>query len=180
MLRSIVLCISIGIMSIFNTALAEDSSMVSNAFLDNGVIPVLYTCDGQGISPQISWTNSPANSKSFAMVLSDTSKPGADRIHWVIYNLPPKTSELSSDLKTLPGSAKFGKNSDGKLNYISPCPARGNVGKYTFTLYTLDTTLNVPSEPDAQTIMTAMKGHILQSNTLTAIYSRWPVPLNGK
>lgn len=180
MLRSIVLCLTIGIMSIFNTALAEDPNMSSEAFLDNGVLPVLYTCYGQGISPQISWANSPKNCKSFALILSDNSKAGADRVHWILYNLPQKTADVASDLKTLPGSAKFGKNSDGKLNYISPCPARGDVGKYVFTLYALDTTLSVPNDPDAKTILAAMKGHILQSDTLTAIYSRWPVPLNGK
>lgn len=180
MSRSVVLCIIIGIMSIFNTALAEDPNMSSDAFLDNGILPVLYTCDGKGISPQLSWVNSPKNGKSFTLILSDSSKPGSDKIHWIIYNLPSKINEIQSDPQSLPGSAKFGNNSDNNTQYLSPCPARGDVGKYTFTLYALDTMLTVPNKADAKTLLAAMKGHILQSDTLTAVYSRWPVPINGK
>ncbi len=57
---------------------ADDFALTTNAFLDAGMLPVLYTCDGKEISPQISWSNPPEKTQSFALVMSDPDVPAGN------------------------------------------------------------------------------------------------------
>ena len=67
-----------------------------------------YTCDGRGISPQLSWSEPPPGTKKLALVLTDRDSPlGYNFVHWVLYNLPPSTRELA------PGLPIRGELSDG-------------------------------------------------------------------
>ena len=160
---------------ILSSAHADELDMSSEDFLDSGVLPVLYTCDGKGVSPQLSWTNAAKNAKSFALIFSDKDTKPTELYHWVLYNIPASTTALESDLQKLPAGSATGTNSWDKTTYFSPCPPRGSIHKYVFTLYTLDQKIQLPNNKDAVAVMNAMKGHILQTDTLTAVYSRWPV-----
>ncbi|HEX3035164.1 MAG TPA: YbhB/YbcL family Raf kinase inhibitor-like protein, partial [Thermodesulfobacteriota bacterium] len=45
--------------------------VTSTAFEDGGMIPKKYTCDGQDISPPLSWDSVPDGTKSIALISSD-------------------------------------------------------------------------------------------------------------
>ena len=47
-------------------------------------IPAKYACAGANVSLDLSWTPGPAGTKSYAVVLTDTSNT---LIHWVIWDL---------------------------------------------------------------------------------------------
>jgi Raf kinase inhibitor-like YbhB/YbcL family protein len=57
----------------------------STAFIDNGMIPFLYTCDGQDISPELSWDAPPAGTQSLALIVDDPDAPDQTFVHWVLY-----------------------------------------------------------------------------------------------
>ena len=165
-------------LTLTTTVFAADAAppiltLATNAFLDVGALPVLYTCDSKNVSPELSWTNPPAKSQTFAMIVSDPNAPSGVFYHWVLYNLPKTTKELTEGMNKFPAGTLVGKNSFDKTSYSGPCPPKGSSHKYIFTLYALDSKLNVPAGAETTKVLEAMKSHILKTSTLTAIYSRW-------
>lgn len=155
---------------------AEDAptlSLNTNGFLDKGIMPVLYTCDGKDVSPQFSISNIPAKTKSMAMILVDIDTKSSPFYHWVLFNLPATTTELQQGPAPAPSGSVAGLNSFKKPGYNGPCPPKGNAHYYAFTLYALDTSLKLAADSSGDAVLAAMKGHILQQTTFTGAYSRW-------
>ena len=71
--------------------------LASAAFADGQPDPVKYTADALDISPPLAWTNGPAGTKSFALIVDDPDAPAGTWVHWVIYDLPPATTKLAED-----------------------------------------------------------------------------------
>lgn len=156
-----------------DNAPANAFTLNTTAFLDQGVLPVLYTCDGKDISPEISWTNPPAKTKSFAVIMTDPSAPNGTFYHWAAYNIPTSAKELVEGNTPAPKGTQVGTNSWGKAQYNGPCPPKGAVHTYVFTFYALDNILKLTGKVDAKAVLDATKGHVLGTATLTAVYSRW-------
>jgi len=108
----------------------------SRDFKDNGNIPSEFTCDGRDVSPQLSWEDAPAETKSFALSVTDPDAPGGTWIHWLVYDIPKDVRNI--DQGSLPAGAKQVENDFGKKDYGGPCPPYGT-HRYIFTLYALDT-----------------------------------------
>src|SRR5579871_5029992 len=90
---------------LFATAvLADEFKLSTSAFHDKGKLPALYTCDGQDISPQITWTKPPLNTKTFALIVTDPASSKGLFYHWILYNIPSNTTGVSQGLaKAIPG-----------------------------------------------------------------------------
>ena len=140
----------------------------SPAFVKGKTIPVDYTCKGVNISPALTWTEPPAGTQSFAIIMYD---PEATWTHWVLYNIPASTRDLKENLP------KDSKLSDGNLQaitafmapgYWGPCPSYTHT--YEFTLYALDSMLSISPSVYRDSILTAMEGHILASAKLTGTF----------
>jgi Raf kinase inhibitor-like YbhB/YbcL family protein len=163
--------------SLISTVFAEDKpapfTLSTSGFLDHGILPVLYTCDGKDISPQFDWTNAPAKTQAFAMILKDNQAPAGVFYHWVLFNLPKSTNSLGEGVHQLPAGTEIGKNSWNKTQYNGPCPPKNSSHEYVFTLYALDSKLSLPAGTDAAIVEAAMKNHVVGTASLTAVYSRW-------
>jgi Raf kinase inhibitor-like YbhB/YbcL family protein len=171
-MRRIIALMSALVLSISAHA-ADEFAMNTNAFLDAGALPVLYTCDGKDASPQFTWSNVPAKTQSFALVVSDPDAPSGTFYHWVIYNLPTSTKELAEGIQKLPAGTLVGKNSFGKMQYNGPCPPKGTAHTYVFTLYALDGKLKVPAGAEGKEVLAEIKDHTVGTAKLTTVYSRW-------
>jgi len=55
---------------------------------------VKYTCDGDDLSPQLSWEGAPEGTEAFTLIVDDPDAPGRTFTHWVIYNIPAHRNEL--------------------------------------------------------------------------------------
>ena len=150
--------------------------LTSKAFADGATIPAPYTCDGANVSPPLQWNAAPAAAKSLALVVDDPDAPGGTYTHWLVYNLPLDAKELNeatTALTTLPGNAQQGSNDFGNAGYGGPCPPPGDAPhRYHFTLYALNTTLDLPANPKRDQIRRAMLGHIIDQGELTGRYQR--------
>ncbi|OAI49141.1 hypothetical protein AYO45_03290 [Gammaproteobacteria bacterium SCGC AG-212-F23] len=151
---------------------ADDFVLKSSAFSDNAKLPAAYTCDGENVSPELSWTNTPNGTKSFTLVLTDPDAPQGTFYHWILYNIPSDTQSLARSIEILPGDTLLGKNSTGQTNYFGACPPQGTQHHYIFTLYALDISLNVTAGMDGPSLLATIKNHILKTTTLTALYQR--------
>jgi Raf kinase inhibitor-like YbhB/YbcL family protein len=171
----VILWIAISFSLISATASADTVpfKITSTATTDSGPLPVLYTCDGKNISPKIAWSGKPANTHSFALIVSDPDAPNGTFYHWLLYNLPTNVSALDEGIQLLPEPTKTGTNSFGKLAYSGPCPPRNTNHHYIFTLYALDKKLNLQEGADAAELLKAMDNHILDKTIFVAVYTRW-------
>lgn len=145
----------------------------TNAFVDGGPMPVLYTCDGKNISPFLEWEHLPNKTQSLAVIVIDPDAPGGIFYHWLLYNIPTSMTSLSEGMTHFPTNVLLGKNSFGKLAYSGPCPPKGASHTYLFTLYALDSLLKVDAGVDGNTLVKTIKEHELGETTLTTVYSRW-------
>lgn len=136
----------------------------TTAFQDGGSIPKEFTCDGPDVSPALEWAESPAGTKSFALILDDPDAPSGTWVHWVLYDLPGEARKLDEDVakdRQLPDGARQGRNDFGKIGYNGPCPPRGNPHRYFFKLYALDRMIKIKAGASKAQLERAMKGHIL-------------------
>jgi Raf kinase inhibitor-like YbhB/YbcL family protein len=146
----------------------------SSVFTTGEMIPKKYTCDGQDVSPPLSWTDMPRGAKSFALIVDDPDAPRGTWVHWVAWNIPPSPSALEEDVPkrdSLPTGLKQGTTDFRKVGYGGPCPPSGT-HRYFFKLYALDSALNLPSTTTKKDLEQAMQGHILQQAELIGKYSR--------
>ncbi len=152
-----------------NTPVPAEINLTSIAFLDNESIPSRYTCDGQDVSPQLSWNNVPPGTRSFMLIVEDHDAPGFT--HWRIFNIPPTVRELSEDVQksqTLPGGIVQGMNGFGAIGYRGPCPPGGTSHRYFFTLYALDTEPNLSWGTTKKDIV----GHVIGTAKIMGTYKR--------
>jgi len=149
--------------------------ITSTAFAEGQPIPAKYSCEGHDISPPLAWTNAPEKTKSFALIMDDPDAPVGTWVHWVLYDLPPDTTELPEDAaKTqfVAGNAKQGLNSWPRLGYGGPCPPPGKPHRYFFKLYALDVMLDLKPGAKKKDVEAAMKGHVLGEGQLMGTYQR--------
>jgi Raf kinase inhibitor-like YbhB/YbcL family protein len=139
----------------------------SKDFEDNGNIPSEFTCDGRDISPQLSWEDAPAETKSFALSVTDPDAPGKTWIHWLVYDIPRNVRSI--DQGSLPKGAKQVENDFGMKNYGGPCPPSGT-HRYIFTIYALDAErLEGVSK---RNFFSEVEKHMLGKTVLKGLYRR--------
>lgn len=155
----------------------NEFTLTSPTIKHRGTIPSRHTCDGEGLSPQLDWTDPPAGTQSLALVVDDPDAPGQTFVHWVIYDMPVGARSLKEGLPSDPILAdpqgvKQGRNDFGKTGWGGPCPPAGKSHRYVFRLYALDTVLGL--DPGATRIDAerAMKGHMLGQSGVIATYAR--------
>jgi Raf kinase inhibitor-like YbhB/YbcL family protein len=129
-------------------------------------------CGGRNRSPQLTWRNPPPGVKSFALVMHDADAPIAGGFyHWIAYNLPASTYELSSGVALY--ADQLGKTSLGKPGYYGPCPPPGPAHHYTWTLYALGVDHIAARTPlDNAQLQKQIEGHVLARAVLEATASR--------
>lgn len=150
-------------------------SISTSAFNEGESIPKKFACNGQNISPPLTWKNVPAGTKAFALIVDDPDAPGGTFTHWVIFNIPPDIHELPAGIPSqdkLPSGALQGKNDFGKIGYGGPCPPPGPAHRYRFTLYALDKPLDLKAGATKKQVLDAMEGNILARGRLIGTYKR--------
>ena len=152
---------------------------LSSPVFENGQsIPALFTHDGDNISPPLHWSDAPKGTQSFAMIVEDPDAPSGVFTHWVIYNLPPVMQALDREVPEggRYGSQAFqGMNDFHRIGYGGPQPPQGE-HRYFFTLYALDTVLNLQQGVSKNKLLKAMEGHILDKAELMGRYEKQDQP----
>jgi Raf kinase inhibitor-like YbhB/YbcL family protein len=146
----------------------------SRSFLEGGMIPARYTCDGENVSPPLEWSGAPAEVKSFALVSDDPDAPAGTWVHWVVYNMPADAAKLDEDIKPsseFQSGMRQGSNDFQRIGYGGPCPPSGT-HRYFFKLYAVDRMLDLKPGATKNQVLQAMQGHILAQAQLVGKYRR--------
>jgi Raf kinase inhibitor-like YbhB/YbcL family protein len=149
----------------------------SGAFGAGEMIPEKYSCEGENVSPALSWDEPPIGTQSFTLFFDDPDAVevvGYTWVHWTIFNLPAEVRALPEAIpaeEQLPVGGLHGENSWKRVGYGGPCPPSGT-HLYSFRLYALDTMLDVEAGATFDEIQTAMQGHILAQAELKGAFTR--------
>jgi Raf kinase inhibitor-like YbhB/YbcL family protein len=152
----------------------SEMQITSSAFREGQAIPRKYTCDGEDVSPPLSWSGAPEGTKSFALISDDPDAPVGTWVHWVIYDLPAGVTFLPEGVEAVKRPQVGGTNGITdfrRLGYGGPCPPSGT-HRYFFKLYALDTVMDLPAGVTRKELLQAMEGHILAEAQLMGKYSR--------
>ncbi|MBE8399942.1 YbhB/YbcL family Raf kinase inhibitor-like protein [Leptospira borgpetersenii] len=113
--------------------------LIANEQVFNG-----FGCSGGNISPALSWTGLPKNTKSIAITVYDPDAPtGSGWWHWVVFNIPATTTSIPANAgnlekNLLPKEAIQSRTDFGMPGYGGPCPPQGHKPhRYYFTVYAL-------------------------------------------
>ncbi|MFB3917232.1 MAG: YbhB/YbcL family Raf kinase inhibitor-like protein [Terriglobales bacterium] len=149
--------------------------LTSSSFQHERQIPVRFTCDGENISPELSWTGAPANTNCFVVIMHDPDAPRAGGFtHWVLYNIPEMVSHIEPHVpkhERIPGIGIQGKNDAGEIGYTGPCPPSGT-HRYFVRLFALDIKLDLEPGAAHERVQAAMRDHILEQAELMGTYAR--------
>jgi Raf kinase inhibitor-like YbhB/YbcL family protein len=147
---------------------------------DGTELPVKFSCSNapSGVSPHITWMNTPARTQSFAILLHDPEPHVRGSIyditHWFIYDIPANVTELKEAIPNgdLPDGTKQLKSIRGFAGYFGPCAPPGPNHHYTFELFALDTKLDLGAESTRADAEKAMDGHILGAAVFVQMFHR--------
>lgn len=141
--------------------------IASVEFENNESIPSKFTCQGDGINPELKISGVPSNAKSLVLIVDDPDAPIGTFTHWVVWNIDPKISIIKEN--SIPGTE--GSNSIGKTGYIGPCPPSGT-HRYLFKLYALDSMLDLHTGADKSQLEAEVARHELARAELVGTYQK--------
>src|SRR6516164_855705 len=138
---------------------------VSSGAFPQHTMPRRYTCaNAKVLTPPLNWAGAPPGTKSIALVVDDSSAPITPYVYWIVFDIRPATSELQEGL--LPPGARQARNSVGHAFYDPPCPGpHGH--SYRFTVYALNSVLNLPAGTSLQSAWTAIAAATIGRGRMT-------------
>jgi Raf kinase inhibitor-like YbhB/YbcL family protein len=157
--------------------LIKESSMhlLSPAFQNEGEIPTRFTCEGDNISPELSWQEAPKETESFVLILHDPDAPRRNGFtHWILYDIPSSINRLRENVPKeaqLADTGRQGRNDSGEIGYTGPCPPSGR-HRYFARLYALREKLNLPVGANATEVQNALQGKVIEQAELMATYQK--------
>ena len=142
----------------------------SSAFENCEHIPKEHTCDGYSFSPPLEIGDVPEGAKSLVLIVDDPDAVGGIFTHWLVWNIKPDTEEFRKN--HVPEGVVVGVNSEGKNNYVGPCPPSGT-HVYLFKLYAIDMLLPIDPNLGKKKIREMIEGHIIEKTILKGYYERY-------
>lgn len=160
---------------------AADFSLTSQDIADNRPLTKRevfqgFGCEGGNISPELSWANAPAGTRSYAITVYDPDAPtGSGWWHWTVVNLPTSTHSLPGGVGAdLPAGAVQGRTDYGRPGFGGACPPVGDKPhRYQFTVWALKVDkLPLDSEASGALVGYMLNANALAKATITPTYGR--------
>ena len=156
----------------------ESLELTSSAFQDGSAIPVIYTADGDKLSPPLKWSGVPQDAKGVVLVIEDPDAPSpAPLVHTLAWALQGEDGEIAEGALKSPGSGgeaiSLGRNSFLGAEYLplDPPPGHGP-HRYCFQVFALDVAPDLRGAPIRTQVAHAMKGHVIAKGLLIGTYER--------
>jgi Raf kinase inhibitor-like YbhB/YbcL family protein len=146
---------------------------VASSWAEGQPIDSRYTCDGDNVSPAVSWSGIPPGTVEMALALVDDSavSDGQPFVHWVIAGLDPAQPGIGDD--DIPEGAVQALNAFGTIGYRGPCPTAGSAPHlYRLTAFALNTRVEGADGTPATEFLETIGQVTIGSTDLTATYQR--------
>lgn len=141
--------------------------LTSPAFAEGADIPRQFTCDGQDVAPELTVSDPPAGTRSFALIMDDPDAPHGTFTHWLAYDIPTGGAPLQA------ARGKTLRNGFGRQGYGGPCPPPGHgPHRYYFTIFAVDVESLAVKGSSRKDLEAALEGHSLATARLMGRYER--------
>lgn len=190
-MRTILRACSVLLVMVGASQAAPWMTVTSTSIRDGQVIPVRYgaddaqracsprnpaicPCPGANVSPQLAWHDTPAGTRSLAILMYDIDgQYGAGVSHWVAYNIDPGRGELKEGEATAGAGFTGGRGTRGNANYLGPCPPQGDGHHhYLITVMAMDLEPGLAAGLTREQFLEAARGHLLASATIGGLFAR--------
>ena len=143
-------------------------------------IPVVFTADGEGVSPHLRWSGAPDGTRSYAVTCFDPDAPTPSGFwHWVVVDVPASVTELPRGAgaeggAALPPGGYHCRNEYGGHAYVGPSPPPGDMQhRYYFVVHAVDVeTLDVGPDATGAVVSFNLAFHTLGRAILVPTYQR--------
>ncbi|MFQ6228257.1 MULTISPECIES: YbhB/YbcL family Raf kinase inhibitor-like protein [Nocardia] len=149
------------------------------ATLGNAQVSGVFGAGGADVSPQLSWSGFPAETKSFAVTVYDPDAPTASGFwHWAVADIPASVTELpagaGSEGGELPSGAVTLRNDGGFAGYVGAAPPAGHgPHRYFIVVHAVDVdSLGVPPEASPAFLGFNLFSHTLARAILVGTYEQ--------
>ena len=144
-------------------------TLSSEAFAHGDEIPRRHTCEGEDISPALSWSDPPAETRALALIVEDPDAPRGTFTHWLAWNI----DRVAGGLGEGESAPAEGRNDFGTAGWSGPCPPPGHgAHRYFFRLHALDAEVHVGFRAGRPELERAIAGHVLTTAELMGRYER--------
>jgi len=148
--------------------LSDEESTLSAPWDAGAAIDVRYTCDGENLSPALSWSVAPEGTAEIAITMTDLDAP--DFVHWVIAGISPEQIALAED--TVPLGAYQATNGARAIGYTGPCPPAGSTHTYVLTVHYLGERTNLTDGVAADELLSGISVAELATAEVDGTFSR--------
>ena len=156
------------------------SDVAEGEKLDNAHVSGIFGAGGEDISPQLSWSGFPEETKSFAVTVYDPDAPTAAGFwHWAVFNIPVTTTELATGAgddtgSGLPAGAIQLKNDGGVRQFLGAAPPEGHIAhRYVVVVHAVDVeSLDVPNDATPTVLGFNLFFHTLARAQIVPVYQR--------
>jgi Raf kinase inhibitor-like YbhB/YbcL family protein len=143
--------------------------LTSSAFAGGQPIPQRHSCEGEDLSPPLSWTGVPEGAASLALIVDDPDAPRGTFTHWLGWGLDPVVGALEEG----EAAPVEGRNDFGATGYRGPCPPPGHgPHRYFFRLHALADELELEPGAGRADLEQALAGRSVSVAELMGTYER--------
>ncbi len=150
--------------------------LTSTAFAPGSRVPARYTCEGDDVSPPLTWNGIPAAAKSLVLLCDDPDAPAGTWHHWAVFDIPADQKDLAENLAKAAhvGPIRQAINDFRRPGYGGPCPPPGHgMHHYHFRLMALNlATLGLRDGARCVEVEKAARSHVIAEAELVGTYSR--------
>ena len=156
-------------------------TVTSTDIADGETLPVpqrsgIFGAGGEDVSPQLSWSGFPEETRSFVVTCYDPDAPIVSGFwHWVLVNLPATVTELPTGAGTterLDNGAFHVRNDFGTKSFGGAAPPAGDqIHRYYFVVHAIDVeALDVDADATPAVVGFNLAFHTLARAILTPTY----------
>lgn len=175
-----VLSLGISVSAFAGSLTLSSDDIAQNEFMTKAQEFNGFGCDGDDLSPHLTWSNAPEGTKSFAITAYDPDAPtGSGWWHWQIVNIPKNVNEIATGAASkktdVAGQGSMHIENDyGRKAFGGACPPSGHgVHHYRFTIHALSVEkLDLPANASGALAGYMINANTIESNTIEALYKR--------
>lgn len=162
-----------------------DITVTSEDFTEGQSLPMpqasaIFGAGGEDLSPQLSWSGFPAETKSFVVTCFDPDAPTASGFwHWAVADIPAAVTSLPAGAgapgaATLPGQAVTLRNDAGLAQFVGAGPPPGHgPHRYFFVVHAVDVeSLDLPEGASPGFLGFNLFSHAIGRGTLIGVFEQ--------
>ena len=130
----------------------------SKSFDSGGIMARQYTQYGDNVSPHIGWSDFPAETVTFILMVDNADNPGGVWNHLMVFDIPYNVTEFGENQIS---AGNIGVNSYGEQRWMGPYPTNALNQQYEFKMYALSQRLDVSAALGSKDIMKDAQNYVI-------------------